>query len=162
MARVLDLAKYQIYGVGRLRREHQAVCALYMKRLPSLNICEIPAIKGDNAQLCRAKEAQKLRKIAAKNSGKNSMKHYQIALDASGKNLSSEEFAQLVVTTSSTLDFFIGGADGLDDKFVADVDLVLSFGKMIFPHGLARIMLVEQIYRIEMILASHPYHKGHE
>ena len=56
--------------------------------------------------------------------------------------------------------FVIGGADGIDPALVAEADMVLSFGKMVWPHMLARVMLAEQLYRAATILAGTPYHRA--
>jgi 23S rRNA (pseudouridine1915-N3)-methyltransferase len=53
----------------------------------------------------------------------------------------------------------IGGADGLDPDLRADADFALSFGRMVWPHMLARVMLAEQLYRAATILAGSPYHR---
>jgi len=53
----------------------------------------------------------------------------------------------------------IGGADGLAPELRAQADLVLSFGKMVWPHMLARVMLAEQLYRAASILGGSPYHR---
>lgn len=55
--------------------------------------------------------------------------------------------------------FLIGGADGLDDTTRAAADEMLSFGPMTWPHLLARVMLAEQLWRADSILAGHPYHR---
>ena len=55
--------------------------------------------------------------------------------------------------------FLIGGADGHDDSLRARADLLLGFGKMVWPHLLARVMLAEQIYRAVSILTGKPYHR---
>ena len=55
--------------------------------------------------------------------------------------------------------FVIGGADGLDEAVRARADHLLSFGPMVWPHMLARVMLAEQIYRATAILAGTPYHR---
>ena len=55
--------------------------------------------------------------------------------------------------------FMIGGADGFDDAARAGADLLLSFGRLTWPHLLARAMLAEQLYRATSILAGHPYHR---
>jgi 23S rRNA (pseudouridine1915-N3)-methyltransferase len=56
--------------------------------------------------------------------------------------------------------FLIGGADGLDEAARGRADLLLSFGRMVWPHMLARVMLAEQLYRAATILAGSPYHRA--
>ena len=58
------------------------------------------------------------------------------------------------------LAFLVGGADGLAPEVLARADLKLSLGPMTLPHGLARIVLAEQLYRAATILAGHPYHRA--
>jgi 23S rRNA (pseudouridine1915-N3)-methyltransferase len=55
--------------------------------------------------------------------------------------------------------FVIGGPDGLDPGFVQTANVSLSFGQLTLPHGLARVVLAEQLYRVATILAGHPYHR---
>ena len=55
----------------------------------------------------------------------------------------------------------IGGADGFGDEAQRQADFILSLGKMTLPHELARVVLVEQLYRAFTILKNHPYHLGH-
>jgi len=87
-----------------------------------------------------------------------------IALDARGKQLSSEDFAAVISewrdTGSSRACFLIGGPDGHGDAVMGAADLMLSLGPMTLPHGLARVVLAEQLYRAATILAGHPYHRG--
>jgi 23S rRNA (pseudouridine1915-N3)-methyltransferase len=87
-----------------------------------------------------------------------------IALDARGKTMTSEAFAALLGQRrdSGTTDmaFLIGGADGHGEAVLARADLRLSLGAMTLPHGLARVILVEQLYRASTILAGHPYHRA--
>ena len=59
----------------------------------------------------------------------------------------------------SDLSFVIGGADGLDPALRARADFSLSFGKMVWPHMLVRVMLAEQLYRAAAILSGAPYHR---
>jgi 23S rRNA (pseudouridine1915-N3)-methyltransferase len=56
--------------------------------------------------------------------------------------------------------FLIGGADGLDDSIVGRAGLKLSLGRMTWPHLMARLLLVEQLYRAHTILTGHPYHRA--
>ena len=85
------------------------------------------------------------------------------ALDERGKVMSSPDFAKTLARWRDAgrgdVAFLIGGADGLDPALRARADLVLSFGEMVWPHMLARVMLVEQLYRAAGILAGTPYHR---
>ena len=86
------------------------------------------------------------------------------ALDERGKRLSSPELAQQLArwrdAGNADLAFIIGGADGLDAQLRARADFALSFGPMVWPHMLARVMLAEQLYRAASILAGSPYHRA--
>ncbi|MFZ8864939.1 MAG: 23S rRNA (pseudouridine(1915)-N(3))-methyltransferase RlmH [Rickettsiales bacterium] len=85
-----------------------------------------------------------------------------IFLDSRGKEFSSENFAYQLTELqlqNKPLIFFIGGAYGFSANFLAKADLILSLGKMTMPHMLARLILIEQIYRAKMIAHNHPYHK---
>lgn len=85
-------------------------------------------------------------------------------LDERGKLISSPEFATRIAgwrdDGRSDLAFVIGGADGIDRTLRAEADFSLSFGKMVWPHMLARVMLTEQLYRAATILAGGPYHRA--
>jgi len=87
-----------------------------------------------------------------------------IALDASGRNLTSEQFAEhlarLRAENLPTAVFHIGGPDGLSREIRDKAQLVLAFGAATIPHQLARILLAEQLYRAITILSGHPYHRG--
>jgi len=87
-----------------------------------------------------------------------------VALDARGAALSSEDFAVRLARWrdqgTGEAAFLIGGADGLDGKVLARAEFRLSLGAMTWPHLLARVMLLEQLYRAQQILAGHPYHRA--
>ncbi|MDT8071109.1 MAG: 23S rRNA (pseudouridine(1915)-N(3))-methyltransferase RlmH [Terriglobia bacterium] len=88
-----------------------------------------------------------------------------VLLDSRGKQLRSEELAQFVRDHrdrgSQDLIFAVGPADGWSENGRKQADVLLSLGKMTLPHELARVVLVEQLYRAFTILAGHPYHGGH-
>ena len=88
-----------------------------------------------------------------------------VLLDSRGKQLSSEQFAEFLQQhqdrgTQSLL-FAVGGPDGFSDTARAAASFQLSLGKMTLPHELARVVLLEQLYRGFTILKGHPYHLGH-
>jgi 23S rRNA (pseudouridine1915-N3)-methyltransferase len=86
-----------------------------------------------------------------------------IALDERGKTLSSPDFAQLLAGLrdhgTGAAVFLIGGADGHVQALRSRADRLLSFGPMVWPHMLVRVMLAEQLYRAVSILAGGPYHR---
>lgn len=87
-----------------------------------------------------------------------------VALDERGRMLSSPDLAAQLGRWrdggAADAAFAIGGADGLDPALRDRADLVLSFGAMVWPHALARVMLAEQLYRAATILAGSPYHRA--
>lgn len=84
-------------------------------------------------------------------------------LDERGKVMTSPIFADHMARFRddgrSDLAFVIGGADGIHPPLRAEADMALSFGQMVWPHMLARVMLSEQLYRAASILAGGPYHR---
>jgi 23S rRNA (pseudouridine1915-N3)-methyltransferase len=84
-------------------------------------------------------------------------------LDERGKMLDSQGFAALLAgwrdAGRGDAAFVIGGADGIDPGLRSRADAALSFGAMVWPHMLARVMLAEQLYRAATILAGGPYHR---
>jgi 23S rRNA (pseudouridine1915-N3)-methyltransferase len=88
---------------------------------------------------------------------------FVIVLDERGNGLKSIDFAKTVKNLQNSgesyIQFVIGGADGLNDVVRDRANLLLSFGQQTWPHMLVRIMLIEQIYRAQQILAGHPYHR---
>jgi 23S rRNA (pseudouridine1915-N3)-methyltransferase len=86
-----------------------------------------------------------------------------VVLDERGKTLSSPEFAAQLAQWRDggrqDAAFVIGGADGIDPALRSRADLAISFGRMVWPHMLVRVMLAEQLYRATTILAGGPYHR---
>jgi 23S rRNA (pseudouridine1915-N3)-methyltransferase len=87
-----------------------------------------------------------------------------VALDRAGTSLSSEDLAARLQRWrdrgTEELAFLIGGVDGLAGPVLARAEFRLSLGAMTWPHLLARVMLLEQLYRAQQILAGHPYHRA--
>lgn len=86
-----------------------------------------------------------------------------VCLDERGALLSSPDFAKKLQGWAdqgrSDLCFVIGGADGIDPSLLDEADFLLSFGKMVWPHKLVRVMIAEQLYRAASIAAGTPYHR---
>ncbi len=87
-----------------------------------------------------------------------------VTLDERGKVISSPEFAAMLAKWRDggrqDVAFVIGGADGIDPALRARADFSISFGAMVWPHMLVRVMLAEQLYRAATILGGGPYHRA--
>lgn len=86
-----------------------------------------------------------------------------IVMDERGDGLRSLDFAQTIQKIQSTgvdkITFLIGGAEGFTDEIRNKANMMLSFGQQTWPHVMVRVMLLEQIYRAQQIIAGHPYHR---
>lgn len=86
-----------------------------------------------------------------------------IVLDERGDGLRSLDFSQTLKkirdTGSEKLTFLIGGAEGFTDDIRNKANMLLSFGQQTWPHVMVRVMLLEQVYRAQQIMAGHPYHR---
>lgn len=128
----------------------------YKKRIHwNLTIYELES-KHTDPKKCQKDEEEKI------------LKHLNdqaiiIALDERGDGLKSLDFARTLENFMNNgenhIQFIIGGADGLTQKTRDKTDVLLSFGQQTWPHLLARVMLLEQVYRAQQILAGHPYHR---
>ena len=148
--------KYNIYAIGNMKRSPEAEIFLeYSKRIKNIEFFEYVS-NFDEKNKKINDESKKLLSMI-KNNGK------KILLDEKGKILSSFEFSKLISDWRNhghnIINFLIGGADSVDENISKNVDLTISLSNMTFPHMLARIVLVEQIYRSETIINNHPYHK---
>ncbi len=146
-----------IAAVGRARRGPvKDLYEDYAGRLPwPVRLREFEADKSRRAAERAKREAASLGDAVPKGA-------LTICLDAAGEALSSETFAHRLEDWSdrtADLAFLIGGPDGLEASLRKRSDHVLSLGPMTWPHLLARVMLVEQLYRASCILAGHPYHR---
>ncbi len=155
--------RVHICAVGRLRAgPEKPLIDDYLTRfdrtgralgLGPVNLAEVEDRKGGGMQ----GEAALLRRALPKGA-------LICTLDERGKRLSSPEFATRLASWRdegrSDLALVIGGADGVDPDLRAEADFSLSFGAMVWPHMLVRVMLAEQLYRATTILAGGPYHRN--
>jgi 23S rRNA (pseudouridine1915-N3)-methyltransferase len=156
-----------ITAVGKLKQgPERGLCTHYFARanaagrmlgLTPIEVIEIPESKAGTAALrCKDETEALLAKLPSPCK--------VLSLEERGKAMTSEAFAQTLGRFrdqgTKTLAFLIGGADGLGEEARARAELSLSLGSLTLPHGLARIVLAEQIYRAATILAGHPYHRA--
>jgi 23S rRNA (pseudouridine1915-N3)-methyltransferase len=133
----------------------------YAKRLPkniNFKLIEInPAIRSKNniAENFKLKEEENINAALAPNS-------IIIALDEHGKSISSQSLADKLQTWNDEnqhISLIIGGADGLSDAIKNKANQLWSLSEMTLPHGLVRVMIIEQLYRAWTITQNHPYHR---
>lgn len=154
--------KIQLIVVGGLKQSYaQEGCALFMKRLKPLCKFELIEVKdakrkGKDKQRWKSEEGERLLQ-AIHNAPQ------WIALDERGKHYNSQSFAQLIQEARNrayhTLPFIIGGPDGLAGEILQKAPQKICLGHMTMPHELARLVLLEQLYRAHSILANTPYHR---
>jgi 23S rRNA (pseudouridine1915-N3)-methyltransferase len=146
--------KLRIAWIGKTKEPAvQSLTTEYLTRLSRYAQTESHELADEDALL----------KLAEKSSGRT--RPAFILLDQRGRQFSSEEFAGLLRDqqdrgTQYVL-FGIGPADGFTQEALQAADLVISFGKITLAHELARVVLLEQLYRAFTILKGHPYHTGH-
>ena len=86
-----------------------------------------------------------------------------IVLDENGTQFNSSELSKKIINlniNNNNFCFVIGGADGLSGQVKKRADLIWSLGKLTLPHGLVRIIFIEQLYRIWSLMSHHPYHRA--
>lgn len=146
--------KLTVAWIGKTKNPAiQSLTDEYLKRLKQYSEAEGIALKDEAALL----------KLSGRD--RRGTRGYLILLDSRGKQISSEELAQFIRAhqerNSRPLFFAIGPANGFAENARNQADFTLSLGKMTIAHELARVMLLEQLYRAFTILKGHPYHLGH-
>jgi 23S rRNA (pseudouridine1915-N3)-methyltransferase len=146
--------KLRIAWIGKTRSAAiQALTAEYLKRLSRYAVCDAMELSSEAALL---KQVEK---------GAGRTQSVLVLLDSRGKQLASEEIASFLdyhlSHDTQDLLFAVGPADGWTDPTRTMAKHVVSFGKITLPHELARVVLLEQLYRGFTILQGHPYHGGH-
>jgi 23S rRNA (pseudouridine1915-N3)-methyltransferase len=146
--------KVKIAWIGKTKDAAiQSLTDEYLKRLSRYAEVEGVTVKDETALL----------KLGARDA--RPTRHTLVLLDGRGKQFSSEELAKFLGDYPNRnplpLLFAVGAADGFTDQAREAAALVLSLGKMTLAHELARVVLLEQLYRAFSILKGHPYHLGH-
>ncbi|MGC6483335.1 MAG: 23S rRNA (pseudouridine(1915)-N(3))-methyltransferase RlmH [Synechococcus sp.] len=144
----MNPSRCRILAVGKVRKGWvQEGVALYLKRLPGLSITEIRDSTPE-------KEAEAIRQVLRPD-------EVPVILMEQGQTLDSVTFAaRLMRYGCQRLAFVIGGADGITAELKAAAAWQLSLSPMTFPHELARLLLLEQLFRAQAIRAGSPYHRA--
>lgn len=159
-----------IAAVGKLRQgPEKALFEAYVGRLAwPVALREVEAPGRLSGPELKAREAELLLaalepKGAGRKAGRTPGARRMVALDERGEEPASPAFARRLGAWRDQgveeIAFVIGGADGLDEAVRARADWVVAFGRLTWPHLLVRVLLAEQLYRAQQILAGHPYHR---
>ena len=153
-----------LYCVGKVKEQHlRDAIDEYLKRISkycSISIIELPdkpIPEKSNSTL----ESQIIEAESNEIINKLNMSSYKIALDVTGKQYTSEEFAEKITKiqlSNSTISFIIGGSLGLSDDLKRICNEKISFSKMTFPHQLMRVIFLEQLFRSFKINNNEKYH----
>jgi len=147
---------YIISTIGKAKNSDEDIIThKYLKRIKNVELKQFE-VKNNSPEKKREEEDLKLINATPKN-GK------LILLDEKGENLSSNDLAKIILNwrdnNITNINFAIGGAFGHGEKIKKTADRVIAFGQLTWPHQMVKMMIAEQIYRIETIIQGHPYHK---
>ena len=158
--------KIKIACVGKVKDSfYRDAMAEYAKRLSRFCILEIAEVTDEKAPetLSPAEEAQVMEREGDRLLSRILPGEFVVCLAIEGKRFTSEAFAKALQATIDRsfpcITFVIGGSLGLSPAVTERADLLLSVSDMTLPHGLCRVVLLEQIYRAFKINAREPYHK---
>ena len=155
--------KLQVITIGGLKQKYaQEGCELFERRLRNLSRFELLELRDakrgktpQTARWCR-EEGDRIRQALKQ-------APLWVALDERGESWTSRQLARFIQEAQNrahqTLPFVIGGPDGLDPELRAEAPKKLCLGTMTLPHELARLVLLEQLYRAHAIIANLPYHR---
>jgi 23S rRNA (pseudouridine1915-N3)-methyltransferase len=154
--------KIKIAWIGRTKEPAiQSLTDEYLKRISRYVQVEGLSLRDEAALLQMCGHAGPGTASRTAGGGKSTL----VLMDSRGKQLSSEEFARFLANYQDRnplpLVFAVGPADGFSDAAVSGAQHMISVGRITLAHELARVVLLEQVYRAFTILKGHPYHSGH-
>lgn len=150
--------KINIISIGHFKNKDPYLDLFneYKKRIGyNINLIEVKNIKSNNIE-----EQKKLEGIELLNNTTKGNK--LVVLDERGEIITTNNFEKIFTKYTDCgfgIDFVIGGSDGLSQNVLDKADYVLSLSKMVFPHLMVRVILIEQLYRVFTLKNGHPYHK---
>jgi 23S rRNA (pseudouridine1915-N3)-methyltransferase len=149
-----------VLAVGRLRAAYREACDDYLRRLARYaRVEEAEVREASRAPTVEAQRAEEAERLRARLPGGGIV----VALAREGSRWTSEELASRMDgwrVAARPLAFVLGGSHGLSGGFLASATVRWSLGPLTLPHELARVVVVEQLYRAFTILRGEPYHKG--
>jgi 23S rRNA (pseudouridine1915-N3)-methyltransferase len=149
-----------ILAVGRLRAAYREICDDYVRRLGRYDrVDEVEVREASRAPTVETQRREEAERLRARLPGGSTV----VALTREGSGWTSEELARRMdgwKMAARPLAFVLGGSHGLSPELLASASVRWSLGPLTLPHELARVVVVEQLYRAFTILGGHPYHKG--
>jgi 23S rRNA (pseudouridine1915-N3)-methyltransferase len=149
-----------ILAVGRLRSSYREACDDYLRRLSRYaKVREVEVREASRAPTVRAQQEEESGRLLARAPGGATV----VALGRAGPTWTSEELARRMEgwrMAARPLAFVIGGSRGLAPGLLASAAARWSLGPLTLPHELARVIVIEQLYRAFTIIRGEPYHKG--
>ena len=144
---MINISHYKIIAIGKIKKKWiQNGIDMYLIRLPGLKVIEIK----DSTQ---KKEEYMIKELLRKN-------ETLITLNENGQTFSSKQLSKkLLGSNNQNITFVIGGSTGLSPSLNSFASWQLSLSPLTFPHEIARLLLIEQLYRAKMITQGGPYHK---
>lgn len=158
--------KVKIAWIGKTKEAAiQSLTEEYLKRISRYVEVEGIVLRDEAALLALCGRSSAKHGKAARSAGFTRAKSTLVLMDARGQQFSSEEFARFLADYQNRnplpLVFAVGPADGFSEACKTAAQHTISLGNMTLAHELARVVLLEQIYRAFTILKNHPYHSGH-
>ncbi len=153
--------KLSVLAVGHRQPDWvSAGCAEYLKRMPRELLASVTEIKPE----ARGSKTREQLLAAEKGRIRDALPGGSriVVLDEKGDDLTTLKLARRLETwmqDGRDVALLIGGADGLDEEFKQQADDKLRLSSLTLPHGLARLLLCEQLYRAVSVLKNHPYHR---
>ena len=144
---MLNTSHYKVIAIGKIKKRWiKEGVEMYLKRLPGLEVIEI---KDSNQR----KEENTIKEIIGKN-------EILVTLNENGQSFTSKQLAtKLLYSHNQNIIFVIGGSSGLSPSLNNSASWQLSLSPLTFPHEIARLLLIEQLYRAQTITQGGPYHK---
>ena len=144
---MINISHYKIIAIGKIKKKWiQTGIEMYLNRLPGLKVIEIK----DSTQ---KKEEDMIKENLRKN-------QTLVTLNENGQTFSSKQLSKkLLYSNNQNITFVIGGSTGLSPTLNSYASWQLSLSPLTFPHEIARLLLIEQLYRAKTIIQGGPYHK---
>lgn len=159
------IMKIKIYAIGKIKDFYKLGVDEYVKRLTNYTQIEIVELKDESlpdrpseSEIIKAKNTECKRVLSCLKD-----KEYLIALDLNKKEMTSKQFAKYISnkleSNGANISFVIGGSYGLSDELKSRANDSVTLSQLTFPHQLARLVLLEQLFRAFKILNNETYHK---